>query len=91
MYAPCSSAFGNTIWRSHNKCSFWEPMMAYLGHVILEQCVTMDAEKVVAVQVWSTSRTVHVVRGFLGLTGYYKKFAGPLTKLLKEGGIPLDT
>jgi hypothetical protein len=55
-----------------SKCSFGQPTVAYLGHVISEQGIAM-------------------VCGFLGLTGYYKKFirsygdiAGPLTKLLKR-------
>jgi hypothetical protein len=73
-----------------NKCSFRESTIAYLGHVISEQGVTMDAEKVATVQSWPQPRTVRAVRGFHGLTGYYRKFihsyweiAGPLTMLLK--------
>jgi hypothetical protein len=83
--------------RNHNlavkrsKCSFGTTIVAYLGHVITAQGVAMDAEKIAAVQAWPPPRTVCAVRGFLGLTGYYRKFiqscgelATPLTQLLKR-------
>jgi hypothetical protein len=72
------------------KCSFGEHSVAYLGHVIADGNVTMDPAKVEAVQAWPTPTTVRALRGFLGLTGYYRKFiqdyglvARPLTQLLK--------
>jgi hypothetical protein len=53
----------------------------------------MDAENVRAVVSWPDSTTVHTVRGFLGLAGYYRRFikdygviAAPLTKLLRKEG-----
>jgi hypothetical protein len=74
-----------------SKCTFDTKSVVYLGHVISAEGVTMDAEKVAAVKVWLTPRTVHAVWGFLGLTCYYCKFirshgdiAAPLTQLLKR-------
>jgi hypothetical protein len=74
-----------------NKCSFEQPTVTYLGHVIFEHDVAIDAKKVATVQAWPPLRTIRAVRGFLGLTGYYRKFirsygeiTGPLTKLLKR-------
>jgi hypothetical protein len=74
-----------------SKCSFEQPTVAYLGHVISEHGVAMDGEKVATMQAWPPTHTVHAVRDFLGLMGYYRKFicsygeiAGPLTKLLKR-------
>jgi hypothetical protein len=53
----------------------------------------MDPAKVQAIHDWSTLRSARVVRGFLGLIGYYRKFvqdygkiAAPLTSLLKKEG-----
>jgi hypothetical protein len=76
-----------------SKCAFAERTMAYLGHVISEAGVAMDAAKVKAVLEWPWPRSVRVVCSFLGLTGYYRRFiknygaiAEPLTHLLRKVG-----
>jgi len=73
------------------KCSFGEQRIHYLGHVIADGVVAMDTDKVSAVQAWPRPRSVKALRGFLGLTGYYRRFinnygiiAAPLTALLKR-------
>lgn len=81
----------NQLALRHSKCSFGAESIAYLGHVISGQGVSMDFSKVKVVSTWPTPTTVCALHGFLGLTGYYHKFiksygevVAPLTKLLKK-------
>ncbi|TYK03129.1 putative mitochondrial protein [Cucumis melo var. makuwa] len=55
--------------------------------------VEVDSDKIQSIADWSRPTNVREVRGFLGLTGYYRGFvqhygsiAAPLTRLLKKGG-----
>lgn len=74
-----------------SKCSFSAMLIEYLGHIITEGKLQADQAKIAAMVTWPVPATVHQIRGFLGLTGYYRWFihhyahlAAPLTDLLKK-------
>ncbi|XP_066384997.1 uncharacterized mitochondrial protein AtMg00860-like [Miscanthus floridulus] len=75
----------------HSKCSFGGLLGSVPRPCDFSSGVTMDADKVAAVASWPTPRSTHGLRGFLGLTGYYRKYihdfgviAAPLTHLLHK-------
>ena len=57
-----------------SKCQFWVDRVAFLGHVISVEGVSVDPQKIEAVVNWKPPKNVSEVRSFLGLVGYYRKF-----------------
>jgi hypothetical protein len=73
------------------KCAFAQQNIEYLGHVLSNDGVSTDPSKIDAMVNWHVPKSLTEVRGFLDLTGYYRKFvrnygilAKPLTSLLKS-------
>ncbi|KAL4567338.1 hypothetical protein LXL04_022921 [Taraxacum kok-saghyz] len=82
----------NQLYANHGKCSFGQETVTYLGHVISGAGVAVDPDKIQAIIDWKSPKSLRELRGFLGLTGYYRKFisgyasvAAPMTDLLKKG------
>ena len=79
------------LYAKFKKCEFWLEKVAFLGHVISKDGVSVDLGKVEAVSCWPRPTTISEVRSFLGLAGYYRKFvdgfskiASPLTNLTRK-------
>lgn len=74
-----------------SKCLFCSTTVDYLGHLISDGNLKADPSKIEAMVAWPTPTSVKQLLGFLGLTGYYRRFiahyaiiAAPLTDLLKK-------
>ena len=73
------------------KCEFWLNQVVFLGHVISRDGITVDPSKIEAIVNWDVPTNVSVVRNFLGLAGYYRRFvegfsriSTPLTRLTRK-------
>lgn len=75
------------VLRHHNlfvkasKCSFGTSSVAYLGHIIDSTGVSVDPDKISTVTSWPPPTNLKGLRGFLGLTGYYRKFVKDYGKI----------
>ena len=74
-----------------SKCAFSKKSVAFLGHIISEQGISTDLEKVKRIQEWPRPRNEKEVRGYPGYASYNRKFirgfayiADPLNKILQK-------
>jgi len=81
------------LYLKRTKCSFGQQEVQYLGHVISLEGVAVYPKKIEAMKKWPKPTTPKAMRGFLGLTSYYRRFiqdygkiAAPLNRMLKKNG-----
>ena len=74
-----------------SKCEFMKSQVDYLGHLITKAAVAVDNSKMADMLAWLVPQSIKSLRGFLGLSRYYRKFvkdygtiAKPLTNLLQK-------
>lgn len=75
-----------------SKCELWMSSVAFLGHIVSEEGISMDPEKVEAITKWPRPMSVTEIRSFLGLASYYRRFFDgfsrfvlPLRKWMRKG------
>ncbi|GKA46857.1 putative mitochondrial protein [Tanacetum coccineum] len=79
------------LYAKASKCIFGAPQVEYLGHIISGKGVSTYPNKIQTMVDWPVPTTLKQSRGFLGLTGYYRRFVKSyasismsLTALLKN-------
>jgi hypothetical protein len=78
------------------KCTFCTYRVAFLGYVVTEQRIEVDPAKIEAIENWPQPKTITQLSSFLGLAGFYRRFAkdfgsiaAPLNELTKKEMCPL--
>ena len=69
------------LYAKFSKCEFWLGKVAFLGHVVSEEGISVDPSKVEAISQWKEPRNPTEVRSFLGLARYYHKFVNVFQRL----------
>lgn len=86
------------ILKKHNlkiqadKCSFLKQDTEFLGHILTKDGIKPNPDKIKVIQEIDIPKTEKQLKGFLGTTGYYRKFikdyskiAYPMIRYLKKG------
>jgi hypothetical protein len=80
------------LYAKFDKCDFYQRKIQYLGHVISEDGIAVDPEKIKSIMEWPIPKDVADIRSFMGITSYYQRFiegfskiAYPITSLQKKG------
>jgi hypothetical protein len=81
----------NQLYAKFRKCEFWLTEVAFLGHVISAEGISIDPSKVKDVLNWMPPTNASEIQSFLELAGYYHQFikdfskiAKPMTRLLRK-------
>eukprot|EP00253_Pinus_taeda_P009445 PITA_09445 len=79
------------LYEESSKCFFGVQEVEYLGHILSHEGVKVEPSKIKAIKEAKIPTSIKQLRGFLRLTGYYRKFVNnygrivaPLTTLLNK-------
>ena len=70
-----------------SKSDLFKKEIKYLGHMVSQEGVSTDPDKIKSVTEWPQPTTVTEVRSFLGFVSYYRRFIPNFSKVAK----PLNT
>jgi hypothetical protein len=54
-----------------SNCKFWLDSVKFLSHTISKDGISLDPSKVQEVMEWKPPKSLHQIRSFLGLAGFY--------------------
>ena len=81
-----------------SKCKLFQKSLKFLGHVVGEEGVSTDPDKVRCIVEYPVPSSVKDVRSFIGFVGYYRRFikdfaktARPLHDLLCASELPIKS
>ena len=94
-FDQCQERLNNVIQRIQEaglklkpgKCHLFRTEVSFLGHVVREEGIACDPEKIDKVKEWPVPESVADVRSFLGLANCYKRFI----KGFSDIALPLTT
>lgn len=73
----------NSLYVKRLKCSFGEPKVEYLVHVVTGEGVTTNPSRIQEMLGCPTPKSLKDLRGFLGLTGYYMKYGAGYSTIFR--------
>lgn len=68
---------------SLEKCKFFQTSVKYLGHIVSENGVETDPQKIEAIKTWPSPKNLKELRSFLGFSGYYRRFIKDYANIVK--------
>lgn len=81
----------NELYAKLPKCQLFQSEVTFLGHVLSKDGLSVESDKIKAMNEWPRPQNRKHILSFLGLCGYYRTFienfsqiALPMTELLKE-------
>ena len=73
----------NHLFLKLKKCEFYTTTVTYVGIVITPEGVSMEKDKIEAIQEWKTPKTVKHIQAFLGFANFYRRFVNNFSKIVK--------
>ncbi|GFH29756.1 uncharacterized protein HaLaN_28472 [Haematococcus lacustris] len=80
-----------------SKCEFLKTALKFLGHIVSDQGIAVDPDKVKSITSWPVPRSLTAMQQFLGAASFVRKFvhnfsalAAPLTDLTGKVGFELN-
>ena len=69
------------LYAKFSKSDFWLNSVVFLGHVVLNEWVLVDRQKIEVVKNWVRPSFVTKIRSFVGLASYYRRFVKKFTSI----------